>query len=292
MKRPFFLVIIFIVIGLHFVSAQSMEELEKLGEDFSSGKITYTEYLLGLSALVENQYLLTNPDAKSDPSQLITASGKAWVNQDNNIQGRGNAFVLNADGSCAFYERALGIWRPYRNIHPEYTATGYRLRIAGDDYAYAISNDGSTLTLSDGRWPFDGTYTLRDLPKVQAPGGDIVNSAGTAWTFDSVGNNGTAHDIFNSDGIQYCFGGSGLGPWQFAERGKNNGSWYSYKANSSTGKLTHSYWDKHEPDTLNYSVTDFGGGNSTLRIWKDDVDIDYVYKLVRTPSGFRLPDVK
>ena len=291
MKRIFF-VITFLIIGLVVVpniqaqTQQQMEELARLGNDFSAGKMTYAEYLQRVTDVMEP------PTAAN--SQLVTPAGKAWLFQDNQTQGSGKAIVLKSDGSYERYDRSLGIWRPSNDgVYSStgtFTATGTRLTfINGGDVNYSISNNGSTLTVTDGQPLVNGTYALRDLPRVANSGGNIVNPAGTAW---DVGNRGSSNVIFHSDGIQYGLGGSDARDlWDFY----GHESWYTYTVNS--GKLTRIYQGRNteRPEVLNYSVTDFGGGNMTLRIWRNDnvgFNWDEVYKLVRTPSGFQLPKVR
>ena len=302
MKNIFIMFIAFLIIGfaivpqVHAQTQQQMEELARLGNDFSAGKITYAEYLQRVTEVME-------PPTTAVNSQLASPAGKAWVIQDNQTQGSGKAIVLKADGSYEHYNRILGIWRPSRiTVYAEnsYTATGNRISFNTSnsyynnytgEYNYSISNNGSTLTITADRSrdeEVSGTYTLRDLPRVAEPGGNIVNRPGTAWNFQ---NRSISNEIFHSDGIQYGLGGSGArDQWDFY----GHESWYTYTANS--GRLTRisKGRDTERPEVLNYSITDFGGGNITLRLWKVDRNFPYdeVFKLVQTPSGFQLPNVR
>ncbi len=237
-----------------------------------------------------------------NPADIITPAGKAWVIQDNQVLGSGKAIVLKADGNYECYERILGIWRPESiTLYAEntYSATGNRLNLTtsnryysslAGDFNYTISNNGSTLTISLDDYDFNdliaGTYTLSDAPRVQAPGGNIVNPAGTAWEISHRG----GHDIYHTDGILYVFGGSGTDAWSFA-----HDIWNTYTI-TSEGSLTRYYHDnrRNKPEVFNYSITDFGNGNKTLRMWRVDrmFPYDEVWKLVPTPSGFRLPSVR
>jgi hypothetical protein len=126
----------------------------------------------------------------SNPSQLVAPTGRAWVIQDNQVQGSGKAVVFKAGGRVETYIRRFGVWCPDKQSTyavNTYTATENRIRIRSielydvyRDYTYTISGNGSTLTIT-GDQPTAGTYTLRDAPRVQPPGGNIVNPAGTAW---------------------------------------------------------------------------------------------------------------
>ena len=56
---------------------QQQQEIQKLMDDLSAGKITYYEFL--------NLYNdVMNPQTPPNP-QLITPEGKAWVMQDNQV---------------------------------------------------------------------------------------------------------------------------------------------------------------------------------------------------------------
>jgi hypothetical protein len=307
LKKSLFLAFAFILIGLAAApqmqaqTQQQRQELEKLQADLLAEKIDYYEYLRRASEVMNPK-----PPEASYPPQLIGPPGKAWVIQDNQVQGSGEAIVFKADGGFEGYNRKLGVWRPSMDNSystTTYTATGDMIWIKSDsdyytnyvgNYTYTITGGGSTLTITrtsnDGRGSSGaaGAYTLRDMPRVQAAGGSIVNPAGTAW---DVGNRGRSHDIYNADGIRYCFGGSGAGPWDFTLE-----IWNTYTVNSSTGSVILYYHDnrQNKPEDFNYSVTDFGSGNKTLRTWRVDKMFphDEVYRLVPTPSGFRLPKVR
>jgi hypothetical protein len=240
----------------------------------------------------------------SNPSQLATPTGRAWVIQDNQTQGSGKAIVFKSDGRVETYIRRLGVWSLSDNStygKLTYTATGTAINVKtvstytyDENYNYTITGNGSTLTVrlpsanASDTGSIAGAYTFRDAPRIQPPGGNIVNPPGTAWDTERV----SAPDIYHSDGIRYCFGGAGYASWYFGP----DGNWYTYTANSSTGKLIRIYKGRENmrPEELNYSVTDFGGGNMTLRIWRVDNNFphDTVWKLVLTPSGFQLPRVR
>jgi hypothetical protein len=281
-----------------------MEAQTKITNDLVEGKITYYEYLDLLSEIY-NPPLVPSAEV----AQRLAAGGKAWVIQDIEVQGSGRAIVFKIDGGFESYERRLGVWSPskettYRPDARRYEANENRINIKTDgeyhyasydgDYTYSISGNGSTLTISDRNTGSDergfaaGTYALMDAPKVAPPGGNMVNAAGTAWEDYHNGRSAGGHDIFHSDGIQYSLGGSGYGPWDFST------NWFAYTADSATGKLTRQWKERHDIEELNYSVTDFGSGNKTLRLWKISKDFphDTVWKLVPTPSGFQLPKVR
>lgn len=297
-KTLFFIALTIMVLAIvpqvQAQTPQQLAELEKLGNEYAEGRINYFDYLRGMNEIM-------NPSDTTPVSpQLITPTGKAWVIQDNQVQGSGKAVVIKSDGGFEFYERILGIWRPNINTvyaTNRYTGTGSSINITSNNNYnglagsanYTISGNGSTLTISgdDPNTPIYGTYTLRDMPRVKAAGGNIVNRTGTAWQ-DNYG--GRSHYIYHTDGIMYSYGGSGLGPWDF------NDNWNTYTANSATGNLIQYYQDNRQntPNEFSYSVTDFGGGNMTLRMWRVNRNSphDEVYKLVSTPSGFRLPRVR
>ncbi len=306
MKKFFVLVLTVLIVGLAIlpqVYPQSQEQMEaqnKLFNDLLEGKITYGQFLQQVTEIM-NAPLQTTAEA----AQLIVPEGKAWVIQDNQVQGSGEAMVFKADGGFEGYERRLGIWRP--NMDNDYStttyaATGNRISIRSDDdyyasytgeYDYTISG-GSTLTITYDEWASGGnggaaagTYTLSDFPKIAAPGGSIINPAGTAWEISNKG----GHDIYHSDGIRYSFGNSVRDPWNFLP----NEIWKTYIV-PSAGALTCYYHDQrnNKPEQFSYSVTDFGNGNKTLRMWRIDrmFPYDEVWKLVPVPSGFQLPKVR
>jgi hypothetical protein len=223
--------------------------------------------------------------ATSNTVSLVTPAGKAWVIQDNQVQGSGKAIVFTADGKVEGYERILGIWRPrLDNTYSTttYTATGTRVIITSNDsyyntyagnYNYTIS--GSTLSIT-GDNPTAGRYTLADLPSVPAPGGNIVPPSGMGWF-----RNGR-QEIYNAEGFYNVY----LSNWSYT-------NWGTYTINQSTGKLTTNTQNKSRPVEYNYSVTDFGNGNMTLRIWiyapRNIGPTDEVYRLQAYPSGTQLP---
>lgn len=305
MKKRIIFTITFFAVGLIVMpqvqaqNQQQLEEIVKVQEDFLAGKITYAEYQ---KLLIEIH--TPKPEKSYDPSKLIAPAGKAWIIQDNQVQGSGKAIVFVANGGFEGYERRLGVWGPNRNnwfSKTTYTADENMIKIRSDDesykdfsgdYWYTISDDGSELALTfddkNGRGGAAGTYSLRDTFKVQAPGGNIVNPVGTAWEDNW---RRRSHDIYHTDGIRYCFGGSGAEPWDFSLD-----IWNTYTVNSSTGSIILYYHDNrnNKPEDFSYSVTDFGGGNKTLRMWRADrmFPHDEVYKLVPVPSGFQLPKVR
>jgi len=287
--------------SIHDLTRQQQEEIVKIQEDLLADKISYAEYLKLVTEIVNR------PKVTYDPAKLIPPSGKAWVIQDNQVQGSGKAIVFKASGGFEVYLRRLGVWSPSLDdlykTSATYTATGHTINIPfvenannlfSGDYKYSFDDNSSTLTITDegkSGATAAGTYTLRDLPRVQPPGGNIVNPAGTAWQDNW---RGTSHDIYHTDGIKYSFGGSGASVWGF-----ELDIWNTYTANPSTGIVAELYHDSRtlNPGEFNYSVTDFGSGNKTLRHWKVWNDnsgtvVDEVYKLVPTPSGFRLPKVR
>ena len=306
MKKFFVLVFAFLIIGLTAapqIPAQSQEQLEAINEltnELVEGKITYGEYLRRGTEIM-NAPLQMTPEA----AQLFTPAGKAWIIQDNDVQGSGRAIVFKADGGIEAYERRFGVWSPdMDNLYSTttYTANGNRISIISDDdfyekytgdFDYTITGGGSTLTIkydegtSKGLGGADGVYTLGDFPEVHAPGGSIVNAIGTAWEIS----HGGSIEIFHTDGIRYSFGGSdSANRWDYMP----NRIWNTYTA--TTGKLTQYYHDNrhNKPEEFNYSVTDFGNGRKTLRLWRESrmAPYDEVWKLTPVPSGFQLPKAR
>jgi hypothetical protein len=282
------LVIIVLMIGLAFVSAQSSDDINKLYDDMMAGKITYFELLEALSASSDSQR------TKYDPAQLITAPGKAWIIKDNEVQGGGRAIVFTAGGGVEAYNRKYGIWVPsFDNMYSEttYSATETRLTITSNDsyyntlageYLYAFS--GSTLTISEGRSGADGTYTLMDFSGPEKPGGSgsFVLPAGKGWFYDG------RQMIFNTSGIYGAYGWPA--PW---EGPLHEGT---YSVNTSAGKVTINENVPPVPGRdreYNYSITTFSDGSKTLRIWlyapRNIGPLDDVYKLETYSSDTKLP---
>ena len=92
--------------------------------------------------------------------------------------------------------------------------------------------------------------------------------------------------IFNTNGIYAAYGFPG--PWAaILHEG-------TYKLNTLTGKIIINESVPPQPGRdaeYSYSITDFGGGNKTLRIWGDNRNgnNDDVYRLQAYPSGTQLP---
>jgi hypothetical protein len=231
----------------------------------------------------------------SNPAQLITPAGKAWIIQDNQVQGSGKAYVFKNGGSFEYYDRVFGIWIPRETN--TYTATGARatqlygvtvnqpplLRfshddLGDDDYGYSVS--GTTLEIT-GSGTATGKYTLTAFPgSEKAGGGNVVQSSGMGWF------NEGRQMIFNTSGIYAAYGYPS--PWV------NIGHEGTYKLNQSTGTITinESVPPQSGRDTeYSYSITDFGGGKKTLRIWGKNRNgsQDEVYMLQAYPSGTKLP---
>jgi hypothetical protein len=241
---------------------------------------------------------------------IVTPAGKAWVIKDNNIQGSGRAYIFRSDGRYEYYNRIYGIWVPVPRRFYTYSVTEAATRQIGDysmtippsliidipgdsasdrhdEYEYNISGNGTTLEISGG-WGgnnADGRYTLMDFSGPEKPGGSggVVVPAGMGWFYNS------RQMIFNSSGIYAAYGA--WGPWVAI------GHEGTYSLNQSAGTITINEHVPPQPgrDTVyNYSITDFSGGNKTLRIWGENPNgyEDDVYKLEAYPSGTKLPRTK
>jgi len=146
------------------------------------------------------------------------------------------------------------------------------IKISIYDYEYSLS--GNTLDLT-GYEHYAGRYTLMDFSGPPAPGGNIVPPSGMGWFREG------RQEIYNTNGFYNSYGISG-GAWGYI-------NWGSYTANQSTGRLTRNTAGGRDAIYL-YSVTDFSGGNKTLRIWiEGKLNEDQVYRLQAYPSGTQLP---
>jgi hypothetical protein len=299
--KKIILVIIILMIGLTSVSAQTQQQMEALNKvmtDFSEGKISYEEYAQRMNDI------RNPPDITPMSPHLIPPAGKAWVIEDGEIQGGGKAIILKADGTLEEYERIHGIWRhnmgnnEYSEYSYTYTAAGSKISVTHTvkasaastvvDHTYTIS--GSTLEIQ-GDWgdSIVGRYTLTDFSGPQrAIGGSVVLPSGMGWATDASGVGG-GQRIFNASGFYAVYGHPS--PWVSIN---HEGS---YSVNSSAGKIT---INENVPpvagrDTeYNYSVTDFGGGNKTLRIWGENRNgyTDVVYRTQAYPRGTKLPQTR
>jgi hypothetical protein len=299
MKKTLLFIIV-LAIGLTSVSAQTQQQIEALNKvmmDFTEGKISFEEYAQRMKD-VQNP-----PNTTPMSPHLISPAGKAWVIQDGEIQGGGKAIILKADGTLEEYELIHGIWRhsmgnnEYSEYSYTYTATGSKISVTHTvrasaestvvDHAYTVS--GSTLEIQ-GDWgdSIIGRYTLTEFSGPQRPsGGSVVLPSGMGWSTSSSGNGGQR--IFNTSGFYAVYGDPS--PWVSIN---HEGT---YSVNSSAGKIT---INENVPpvagrDTVyNYSVTDFGGGNKTLRIWGENRNgyTDVVYRTQAYPPNTKLPRTK
>jgi hypothetical protein len=231
----------------------------------------------------------------SNPSQLITFAGKAWIIKDNQTQGNGKAFVFKSDNTYEYYVRVYGIWIPrslgiWSSNYHTYFANGNRLEInypndVGGFYthsqSYTISGNGSTLTITGDERAINGTYTLSGFTGTAGPGGgSVVPPNGMGWFSDG------RQMIFNTSGIYAAYGYPS--PWV----GANHEGTYSLNQSAGTITINENVPAQPGRDTVyNYSITVFSGGNQTLRIWGNNRNgyEDQIYKLQAYPSGTQQP---
>jgi hypothetical protein len=289
-------------------NAADVQEIQKLTDDFQAGKISLPEFQKRITAIWNRKdadagdeappappprQQAQPPQAAQSAAQLVTPAGKAWVIKDNDVQGSGNALVLKNDNTYEYYRRVYGIWiSAYLGVRRDskfntYSAAGNRLEIryandVGGSYSnthnYTIS--GTTLTIT-GDERLSGKWTLTEFSGAEkSGGGGVVLPAGMGWFYNQ------RQMIFNTNGIYAAYGWPS--PWASI---RHEGT---YTLNPSTGKITINENVPPQPgrDTeYSYSITDFPGGNKTLRIWGQNRNgyQDDVYRLQAYPPGTQLP---
>ena len=110
--------------------------------------------------------------AANNPANLVTPRGKAWVKQDNQVQGSGIALIISANNTYDYYQRVYGVWIP-RETNEALVARGYtaipgvtsvmappNIRISIYDYEYSLS--GNTLDLTGYEY-YAGRYTFKNM---------------------------------------------------------------------------------------------------------------------------------
>lgn len=284
MKKNIFAIVLFLMVfatvsQIQAQTQQQQAEIQRLQNEFSAGRITYMEYMRLMGEV------LTAPETPQNPTNLVLPAGKAWVFCDNNIQGSGRAIIFNND-RIEFFDRKYGVWIPGGGFGScSYTATGNRLSLNYDKHSgthtFNFTISGNTLTITGASYTIDeaiGTYTLTDFTGPARPGGNIVNPANTAWVFDD-------------DNFIYVYYSNGFGGHYVNRRLYLQGA---YNANQSTGIITGPFLESVSANSSNewtYSVTDFGGGRKTLRMWYTDRwgTYNYVFRLQSVPAGLEMP---